>query len=105
MLALSDVKAARRRIQDATRRTPLWQATAFRRSPVPAYAALWLKLELLQVTGSFKARGAVNKARSLSPDELRRGLVTASGGNHGLAVAYVGSLLGIPATICLPTNV
>jgi threonine dehydratase len=83
----------------------MWNATSFKRAPIPVSAELWLKLELLQATGSFKARGAVNKARALSPEELHRGLVTASGGNHGLAVAYVGHLLGVPTTICLPTNV
>jgi threonine dehydratase len=105
MLALVDVEAAWDRIAGMTRRTPMWNATSFNRAPIPNSAKLWLKLELLQATGSFKARGAVNKARALSPEELHRGLITASGGNHGLAVAYVGDLLGVPTTICLPTNV
>ena len=105
MFGLAEVETARRRIAGATRRTPMWKVEALKRSPVPDTATLWLKLELLQATGSFKARGAVNKARSLSAAELERGIVTASGGNHGLAVAYVGNLLGVPATICLPTNV
>jgi len=105
MLTLADINAARDRIADATRRTPIWQVATVDQSPVPASARLWLKLELLQATGSFKARGAVNKALSLSPEELQRGLVTASGGNHGLAVAYVGKRLGVPTTICLPANV
>lgn len=105
MLKLVDVECARTRIADATRRTPIWNAEHFKGLSLPPSAKLWLKLELLQVTGSFKARGAVNKVRALPADELKRGIVTASGGNHGLAVAYVGSLLGIPATICLPTNV
>jgi len=83
----------------------MWNATSLKRAPIPFSAKLWLKLELLQATGSFKARGAVNKARALSPEELKRGLVTASGGNHGLAVAYVGNLLEVPTTICLPINV
>jgi len=83
----------------------MWNATSFKRAAIPMSAELWLKLELLQVTGSFKARGAVSKARALSPEELDRGLITASGGNHGLAVAYVGGLLDVPTTICLPTNV
>jgi threonine dehydratase len=105
MFGLADIETARHRIADATRRTPMWKAEALKRSPVPDTATLWLKLELLQATGSFKARGAVNKARSLPTADLERGIVTASGGNHGLAVAYVGNLLGVPATICLPTNV
>lgn len=61
-----------------------------------------LKLESLQVSGSFKARGAVNKVLSLDPAVARRGLVTASGGNHGLAVAYAGRVAGVPTTVYLP---
>ena len=64
-------------------------------------ATLVLKLECLQVTGSFKARGAINKLKSLSPDNLSRGIVTASGGNHGLAVAYAGWLAKVPTRIYL----
>jgi len=63
---------------------------------------VWLKLECLQVTGSFKARGALNRVLSLPPEEARRGLVTASGGNHGLAVAFAGRSLGVPTTVYLP---
>jgi threonine dehydratase len=63
-----------------------------------------LKLESLQVSGSFKARGAVNKVLSLEPDVARRGLVTASGGNHGLAVAYAGRVLDVPTTVYLPSR-
>jgi threonine dehydratase len=61
-----------------------------------------LKLESLQVSGSFKARGAMNKVLSLAPEVARRGLVTASGGNHGLAVAYAGRVLDVPTTVYLP---
>lgn len=63
-----------------------------------------LKLESLQVSGSFKARGAVNKVLSLAPDVARRGLVTASGGNHGLAVAYAGRVVDVPTTVYLPSR-
>jgi len=65
---------------------------------------LLLKLESLQVSGSFKARGALNKVLSLAPDVARRGLVTASGGNHGLAVAYAGRVVDAPTTVYLPTH-
>jgi threonine dehydratase len=105
MLKLAEIIASHDRITYATRRMQIWQVETVEQSPVAALAKLWLKLELLQVTVSFNARGAVNKTRSLLPEELRRGLVTASGGNHGLAVAYVGKLLGVPTTIFLPTNV
>lgn len=56
------------------------------------------------MTGSFKARGAVNKLLSLKPEQIERGIVTASGGNHGLGVAYAGWLAKRPATIYLPNN-
>ena len=61
-----------------------------------------LKLESLQVSGSFKARGAMNKVLSLPPAVAQRGLVTASGGNHGLAVAYAGRVVDVPITVYLP---
>ena len=62
-----------------------------------------LKLENLQVTGSFKVRGAANRLLALSPKEMKRGVVACSSGNHGRAVAYVAGLKGIPAVICVPT--
>jgi len=64
---------------------------------------LFLKLESQQATGSFKARGAVNKVLSLG-DSARCGIVTASGGNHGLAVAYAGRVLDVPTTVYLPSR-
>lgn len=63
---------------------------------------LLLKLECLQASGSFKARGAVNKVLSLPREIARRGIVTASGGNHGLAVAYAGRVIDAPTTVFLP---
>jgi len=66
---------------------------------------LRLKLEALQVTGSFKPRGAINAVFALPRERLGRGIVTASGGNHGLAVAYAGWATGVPATIFLPRSV
>jgi threonine dehydratase len=101
-VTLADVEAARGRITGAVRRTPVLRAAPLREPAGPG--DLWLKLEGLQVIGSFKARGAVNKLRTLAPDAVRRGIVTASGGNHGLGVAYAGWLAGIPATVYLPGN-
>lgn len=63
---------------------------------------LLLKLECLQATGSFKVRGAVNEVLSLPRDVAKRGIVTASGGNHGLAVAYAGRVIDAPTTVFLP---
>ena len=63
-----------------------------------------LKCENLQHTGSFKARGAVSKVLSLTAEELERGIVTASTGNHGAAVAYAGSIVGVAPTVVVPDN-
>jgi threonine dehydratase len=76
----------------------------------PAYASfseksVWLKMECFQPVRSFKIRGAANKILSMSDEEMNRGVITASSGNHGLAVAYVANKLQIKATIVLPENV
>ena len=63
---------------------------------------VWLKLETLQPTHSFKVRGAHNAIAQLPAQRRARGVVTASGGNHGLAVAYTAQTAGIPATVFLP---
>ncbi len=102
MITLDDITVAARRIAPHIRRTPLLAATALNEPPTPA--SLWLKLECLQVTGSFKARGATNKLLAMPAEELAGGVVTASGGNHGLAVARAARFAGVPATIFVPTN-
>ncbi len=100
-MELQDIQSAHARIRGYIRRTPLMEARPARRVACQAQA-LYLKLESLQITGSFKARGAVNKLLSLSSEQIARGLVTASGGNHGLGVAYAGWLSKAPVTIYLP---
>jgi threonine dehydratase len=97
-----DIEAARERIRPYVRRTPLMQVTALKDKPFAGQ--LSLKLESLQVSGSFKARGAVSKLLTLPEETLARGLVTASGGNHGVAVAYAGWLSNHPATVFLPNG-
>jgi threonine dehydratase len=71
-------------------------------TPVLEHPLVRMKLECLQVTGSFKARGALHRLLSLPPEVAGRGVITASGGNHGLAVAYAARALGVPAVIYLP---
>lgn len=108
MIDLETFREARCRVAPHVRRTPLLPAGPLRSAPPGlggAPSRLGLKLENLQVTGSFKARGAVNTVLSLPPESRARGLVTASGGNHGLGVAYAGRLAGAPATIYLGGNV
>jgi threonine dehydratase len=104
VITIDDVRTAATRIAPYVRKTPLVSGRCTRDNPLPD-GELLLKLECLQATGSFKARGASNKLLSLSEAEIRRGIVTASGGNHGLAVAYVGWLGQTAATIFLPENV
>src|SRR5947209_3245793 len=103
MLSLDDVRAAAARIEGKVRRTPLIAAAPTKRAL--GAGPVSYKLECLQVTGSFKARGAISKLGTLSAGDIAKGLVTASGGNHGLAIAYAGWLTGRPATIFVPENV
>jgi threonine dehydratase len=98
-ISLDDFRQARARIQPYVRHTPLLPLPALR-GDLPA--ALRLKLENLQITGSFKARGVFNTLLQLSPAQRERGVVAASGGNHGAALAYGAWRLGLPATIFLP---
>jgi threonine dehydratase len=104
MPGIDEIRAAAERIRPYVRRTPLLAAAPTKERPELA-EGLRLKLEALQVTGSFKARGAINAVFAAPPDRLRRGVVTASGGNHGLAVAYAGWAAEVPATIFLPRSV
>jgi threonine dehydratase len=103
MIDLEAVRAAAARIERYVRRTPLIKADQLQ-SPL-LDGQLWLKLECLQVTGSFKARGAMNRLLAAPAASLVPGIVTASGGNHGVAVARAGRLAGVPTTIFLPDNV
>ena len=101
-MKLSDITAAADRLKGRIRRTPTIRAD-LARQPIGT-DDLWLKLESLQVTGSFKARGATNRLLTLDPKQLRNGIFAASGGNHGLAVALAGQMAGVPATIYLPST-
>ncbi len=65
---------------------------------------VWLKLENLQTTGSFKVRGAQTKLSTLSPEQRKKGVIAASAGNHAQGVAYHAEKLGIPATIVMPKS-
>lgn len=100
-LPLADIQAAQARIAGYIRHTPI--------APVPLLnddfpPALRLKLENLQVVGSFKPRGVFNTLLQLSPEARERGVIAASGGNHGVALAYGAWRLGIPATVYLPQS-
>ncbi|MCL7455195.1 MAG: pyridoxal-phosphate dependent enzyme [Anaerolineae bacterium] len=99
-VTLADILAARRTIAPHIWRTPLIHSAAL---SARTGADVYLKLECWQRTGSFKVRGALFKLGTLPAEASRRGLVTASAGNHGLGVAYASQVLGAPrATIFVP---
>ena len=97
-LTRNGIEAAAARIAPYLRRTP---TLALEADALGVAGQLVLKLEFLQVTGSFKPRGAFN--RLLSAEIPEAGVIAASGGNHGVAVAYAAHRLGVPATIFVPT--
>ena len=101
-LTISEINIAKERIQPYVIRTPL-----LRLQNLDSFLGceVYAKAECMQKTGSFKLRGAMNKILSLSADELARGIVAASSGNHGNAIAYASKQLGIKATIVLPHEV
>jgi threonine dehydratase len=97
-----ECKIAWKRIHKFIRITPVEQSFFLSEQ---IKGRVFLKLENFQITGSFKLRGALNKILSLSDEEKKRGVITASSGNHGAAVAYISKKLGINATLFLPSYV
>ncbi|TCS01500.1 hydroxyectoine utilization dehydratase EutB [Rhizobium sp. BK418] len=101
-VTLADIKRAAARIVGRVTHTPLvYSSNLSERTSQPVY----LKLETRQPIGAFKLRGAMNAILSLDDAARKRGLVTASTGNHGRAVAYAARELGVPATICMSSLV
>ena len=96
---LRDIEEARRRLDGIARMTPVYGSETFSRR---TGREVHLKAENLQRTGAFKIRGAVNKIATLSDAERRSGVVTASAGNHGQAVAWAAREQGVAATIFMP---
>ena len=94
----SDIEQASARIRGTVVRTPLVNVSAQSRRP------LWLKCENLQVTGSFKLRGAYNMVSRLPDEVRRRGVITYSSGNHAQALAYAARALDVPAVVVMPTT-
>ena len=99
---LDEIRATARRIAPYTVRTPvhLWKGRAAD-ALFGADTEVWLKLELLQITGSFKARGAINNALQLSAAAQGAGLTAFSSGNHAAAVAYAAKVLGTTAKVVM----
>lgn len=99
LVSLDQIRAAAARISGIAVHTPLIRA------PFPGVAGrVWLKAESMQPIGSFKLRGASNRILQLSPEELRRGVITYSSGNHAQGVAYAAREVGAKAVIVMPSN-
>jgi threonine dehydratase len=99
VISFADIEAARKRIADSVFLSPCAYSETLSRM---TGTKLWLKLENLQMTGSFKERGACNKLTAMSAADRARGVVCASAGNHAQGLAYHAQRLGIDATVVMP---
>jgi threonine dehydratase len=99
VISFADIEAARKRIAGSVFLSPCAYSEVLSKA---TDTKLWLKLENLQMTGSFKERGACNKLMTLTAEERARGVICASAGNHAQGVAYHAQRLGIDATIVMP---
>ncbi len=99
LVSLDSIRAAAERIAGIAVKTPLVRAD------FPGVAGhIWLKAESLQPIGAFKIRGAANKILQLTPDQIKRGVITYSSGNHAQGVAYAAREVGAKAVIVMPSN-
>jgi threonine dehydratase len=99
LVSLDTIRTAAARISGIALQTPLVRA------PFPGVAGqIWLKAESLQPIGSFKLRGAANRILQLTPEEIARGVITYSSGNHAQGVAYAARAVGAKAVIVMPSN-
>jgi threonine dehydratase len=104
-LSIEEVKATSERLSPMIRKTPVWQwIREDKRNPNDAATEVFLKLELFQKTGTFKARGALNSIGQLTPEELKKGVTTFSGGNHAVAIAYASRVFGTSAKVVMPST-
>ena len=101
MLSLEKIFQARNRLAPYVYHTPLLHLHAL--DPLLG-CQVYVKAECMQLTHSFKIRGALNRILQLTPEEQARGVVTASSGNHGRGVAYAAKMLGIQATVVIPDH-
>lgn len=101
IVSFQDIQDAYEKIKDGVIRTPTIKAT---RLSMSLGIDLYLKLENLQHTSAFKARGALNKLLTLNEEQRKKGVIACSAGNHAQGVAYNASRLGIPSTIVMPVG-
>jgi threonine dehydratase len=102
-LSIAAVRACRERLGEGVLVTPThrWRGPGLA-AAIGFETETFIKLELFQITGSFKARGALNVLQSLTPEQLARGVTAASGGNHAIATAYAALASGAPAKVVMP---
>lgn len=98
---ITSIKEARERVAPYIKRTRLERSETLSRQLA---TNMYVKLEMFQKTGSFKVRGAFNKLVSTPDIELQKGVVAVSGGNHGQAIAYASSVLGLDAVVLMPDS-
>src|SRR5258705_4371413 len=98
-VTLESILAARQRIKDVIYHSPCPYSLSLSRL---CGCEIYCKLDHLQMTGSFKERGARNKLLTLSDEQKSKGVIAASAGNHALGLAYQGQLLHIPMTVVMP---
>jgi threonine dehydratase len=102
-IAFADVEAARERLRPYLARTPLRRYATLDEA-LGARLRVWVKHENFQPTGAFKVRNGLSALTALSPERLKRGVVAATRGNHGLGLAWAGRRLGAPVTVCVPVG-
>ncbi|MFL6196264.1 MAG: threonine ammonia-lyase [Thermoanaerobaculia bacterium] len=101
MISLKDIEQAKSRLCGVVQKTPCLLSRTFSEE---LGVRAWFKYETLQLTGSFKVRGAYNKISALPPEEAARGVITASAGNHAQGVAFSASQAGVASTIVMPVR-
>jgi len=104
LVTIADIRAAAVRIASIAIKTPLIRAQFPGVSGFGSPREIYLKAESLQPIGAFKLRGAANKILQLTPEEIRRGVITYSSGNHAQGVAYAAREVGAKAVIVMPSN-
>jgi threonine dehydratase len=104
LVTVAEIRAAAARIAGVAMKTPLVEAAFPGLSGYGTGKRIWLKAESLQPIGAFKIRGAANKILQLTPEEIRRGVITYSSGNHAQGVAYAAREVGAKAVIVMPSN-
>ena len=104
LVTTETIRAAAERIASIAVHTPLVEAAFPHVSGYGTRQQVWLKAESLQPIGAFKIRGAANKILQLTPEELKRGVITYSSGNHAQGVAYAARAVGAKAVIVMPEN-